>query len=165
MVICPPRLLVFVAFDPVAVGAEELILACHASKCRIFHVFQDAIEMRKPHAMARPQFRAATSTNMVNLQGARVSAASRAVFVMPPTVGLLAAPSEFRQNLKTQVPLSYSALTFGHVYSIHSSDLFPSNFACVSQQTPGKGSSGSRSGVFAMLLKILWRRGGDSNPR
>jgi hypothetical protein len=118
MLIRSPRFPVRISFDPVAVGAEELVLACNTSTRRQLQVLQDAIEMGKPYAMAGSQLRATTAAHMVILQGTSVCASVRAVIVMPMTVGIFATPSELLQNLETQVPLSYSALTLRHVYKI-----------------------------------------------
>ncbi len=77
--------------------------------------------MGKAHTMAGSQFRATTASHMVDLQGSNVRASPRAVIVAPATAGIAATFSEPRHDLGTQFPLSYSALTLSHVYTIHSS--------------------------------------------
>jgi hypothetical protein len=109
-----------IAFDPVAVGAKQLVGARDASKRGVFQVCTNAIEMGKTYTMAGSQFRATTASHMVDLQGSNVCASPRAVIVVPATAGIAATFSELRHDLGAQFPLSYSALTLSHVYIIHS---------------------------------------------
>jgi hypothetical protein len=120
MLICSTRFLVRVAFDPIAVGAQELVLTWFTSTSGELQVVQDAIKVTKPNAMTGSQLQATAAAPVVNLQGANVCAPSRAVVVMPTTVGFVATITERRHDLSAQVPLSYSALTLSHVYNIHS---------------------------------------------
>jgi len=120
MLIRPPRLLFRMAFDPVTVGAKQLVVACDTSMRRPLHVLANAIEMGKPYAIAGPQFRATTAARVVNLQGSNVCASTRAVVVTPTTAGIPATPSEFCQDLQTQSPLPYGALALRQVLNIHS---------------------------------------------
>ena len=56
-----------IAFDPVAVGAKQLVGARDTSKRGVFQVCTNAIEMGKTHTMAGSQFRATTASHMVDL--------------------------------------------------------------------------------------------------
>src|ERR1035437_8270082 len=118
MLIRSPRLPIRMAFDPIAVGAKQLVVARDTSERRSLQVFTDAIEMGQPYAMASSQFRATTAAHVVNLQGSNVRAPLCTVSVMPTTVGIATALSERRHDLATQYPLPYGALTLSHVYII-----------------------------------------------
>jgi hypothetical protein len=111
------------AFDPVAVGAKQLVGARDTSKRRVLQVLTDAIEMGKTYTMAGSQFRATTASHMVNLQGSNVCASPRTVVVVPTTIGITATFSELRHDLATQFTLLYSAPALSHVYIIRSPQL------------------------------------------
>jgi hypothetical protein len=93
--------------------------------------------MSKPGATPCSQLRATTAVLVVNLQASHVGASFCPVIVMPTTAGTCATPSELRLDLKSQFSLSYCALTFGHVYNIHTSALVVNSLPAMRSYSAG----------------------------